>query len=208
MHGVLQELIVGPLDILPSSPPLGYRANTIDDVIAWLKQERTGAFCLCPSDCRAELIFVLQVEGKYTWVMLRTARQKTLETKGLYPEFELLTTEHLFSSVMPHQTDAHDATMYREHLLDALMALPNTLAPPGSFPVLRVLASFPTEPVLPQDVTQKITRDPVAVLKLGTFKLVTEVLPPQDFIEGLIASMHDKRPSYADDLFSPIEPVE
>ncbi|KAG6858745.1 hypothetical protein C0995_014262 [Termitomyces sp. Mi166 len=201
-QGAVQEMIVGPSELLPTSPPLGYRASTSDDVIAWLRQERIGAFCLCPPDCWADLIFALKLNGKYVWVVLRaTGQDIQLDTKDLYPEFERLTEQNLFSRV----TSFSDIAANQNRFSEALKSLPNTLAPPGSFPILRVLASFPNEPPLSgHNPTQNITGGPVSVLKLDTFTSITEAFSPEDLVEGLISSMHGRRSSYSDDAFAPI----
>ncbi|KAH0588110.1 hypothetical protein H2248_006831 [Termitomyces sp. 'cryptogamus'] len=202
---VIQELFVGPSELLPTSAPLGYRASTVDDVIAWFKQERVGAFCLCPPDCWADLIFVLYLQGKYVWVVLRAAGQGIqLETKDLYLEFERLTEENLFSRAI----NTSDITIHQNDFSEALKSLPNTLAPHGAFPILRVLATFPNEPLLPRrNPTRKILGGPVSVLKLDTFKSVTEAFSPEDLVEGLVSSMHGNRSSYSDDSFAPINLV-
>ncbi|KAH0588129.1 hypothetical protein H2248_006849 [Termitomyces sp. 'cryptogamus'] len=202
---VVQELFVGPSELLSTSPPLGFRASTVDDVIAWFKQERVGAFCLCPPDCWADLIFVLYLRGKYVWVVLRAAGQGIqLDTKDLYLEFERLTEQNLFSRVI----NTSDITANQNDLSEVLKSLPNTLAPHGSFPILRVLATFPNEPLFPRrNPTRKIPGGPVSVLRLDTFKSVTEAFSPEDLVEGLISSMHGNRSSYSDDSFAPINLV-
>ncbi|KAG6919774.1 hypothetical protein DXG01_001613 [Tephrocybe rancida] len=203
-YGTVQEMVVEPSDLLPSSPPLGYLADTTDDVIAWLRQERVGAFCVCPSSCYAELFFVLKLHGKYVWVALRTAgRSKKLDEEDMSSEFDLLTAQNLLSC--GDQVDAQDANVHQDDLLDALKSLPSTLAPPGSFPVLRVVASFPIEPPLPHALLE--TGCPVAVLKIGNFQSVTQDFSPEQLIEGLISSFHNTRSPYEEASFSPIGPV-
>ncbi|KAG6812933.1 hypothetical protein H0H92_015253 [Tricholoma furcatifolium] len=189
----IQEMVVGPSALLPRSQPLGYRASTPDDVIAWLKHERAGAFCLCPSNCQAELIFVLKVNGKYTWVVFRTiGRGKELEPDEMNLEFEHLAENNLFPDPGNHQ----------DLVSDAFKSLPNPLFPAKSL-YLRALASFPSEPqLIPKNLTAG--SGPVAVLKVDTFVDVTEAFSPNDLIEGLISSMHGKRSSHSDDAFSPI----
>lgn len=98
-HNVIKEFIVTTSALLPESPPLGYAASTPKDVIAWLRHERSGAFCLCPSGCGADLIFVLRHRGVFVWVLLRVAGQGSttpLHTDKLYSEFEQLSIENLF----------------------------------------------------------------------------------------------------------------
>ncbi|KAG6822452.1 hypothetical protein H0H92_013837, partial [Tricholoma furcatifolium] len=63
--GSIQEMVVTSSALLPGAPPLGYSASSANDVVAWLRHERTGAFCICPSDCGAELIFVLRHDAQY-----------------------------------------------------------------------------------------------------------------------------------------------
>ncbi|KAG6834839.1 hypothetical protein H0H93_007050, partial [Arthromyces matolae] len=124
----------------------------------------------------------------------------TLGTQDLKTEFEKLSQENLFPLT--------DANTCREDFLDALDALPNSLAPPATFPFLRVLASFPDEPQLPRgNLAQRLPGGPVAVLKLDTFKEVTESFSSDDLVERLIASMHNKRLSYSDATFDSVEPM-
>ncbi|KAG6815725.1 hypothetical protein H0H87_011941 [Tephrocybe sp. NHM501043] len=198
-HGAVEEMVVGTSALQPTSPPLGYAASTPDDVIAWLNQERTGAFCICPSDCGAELIFILKLRRKYVWVMLRTVgRSVQPEDIDMQTEFETL-TDNLFSRVSP------DTIEYDKPLKEALERLPNPLAPQGTLPVLRVLASFPTQPPLSRNAAQRAKGGPVAVLKNDTFQTVTESSPREDLIEALISSMHNHRLPYANHAFSPIK---
>ncbi|KAG6831987.1 hypothetical protein H0H87_003131 [Tephrocybe sp. NHM501043] len=199
-RGVVEEMVVEMSALQPTSPPLGYPASTAEDVIAWLNQERTGAFCICPSNCGAELIFVLKLQRKYVWVMLRTVgRSVQPEDIDMQAEFETLTEHNLFSGASP------DTTEFEKPLKEALASLPNPLAPTGTFPVLRALASFPTQPPLSLSVAQEAEGGPVAVLKNDTFQTVTESSPRKDLIEVLISSMHDHRLPYANDAFSSIE---
>ncbi|KAG6818741.1 hypothetical protein H0H93_002197, partial [Arthromyces matolae] len=124
----------------------------------------------------------------------------TLGTLDLKTEFEKLSQENLFPLT--------DANACCEEFLDALDALPNPLAPPATFPFLRVLASFPDEPQLPRgNLAQRLPGGPVAVLKLDTFKEVTESFSPADLVERLIASMHNKRLSHSDATFDSVEPM-
>ncbi|KAG6807741.1 hypothetical protein H0H93_001140, partial [Arthromyces matolae] len=187
--GKVQEKIVGPSDLLPNTPPLGYKASSTEEVVAWLRHEHVGAFCLCPPGFPADLIFTLKIHEKYVWVLLRaTGQGMTLETKDLKSDFENLSQENLFPLT--------DANTCREDFVNAINALPNSLAPPATFPFLRVLASFPDEPKLPRgNLAQRLRGGPVAVLKLDTFKEVTESFSPADLVERLIASMHGKRSS-------------
>ncbi|KAG6884548.1 hypothetical protein C0992_006106, partial [Termitomyces sp. T32_za158] len=96
---VIKESIVSTSALLPEAPPLGYAALTPKDVVAWLRHERSGAFCLCPPGCGADLIFVLRHRGVYLWVLLRATGQGSttpLDTDKLYTEFEELSVENLF----------------------------------------------------------------------------------------------------------------
>ncbi|KAG6843709.1 hypothetical protein H0H87_001404 [Tephrocybe sp. NHM501043] len=199
-HGVVEEMIVGTSALQPTSPPLGYVASIPEDVIAWLSQERTGAFCICPSDCGAELIFVLKIREKFVWVMLRTVgRSMQPEDIDMQTEFETFTEHNLFSRA------SHDTIERENRLKETLESLPNPLAPQGTFPVLRVLASFPTQPPLFCSVAKKAKAGPVAVLKNYNFQTITEYAPLENLIEALISSMHDHRLPYVNDAFSPIE---
>ncbi|KAG6806315.1 hypothetical protein H0H92_011800, partial [Tricholoma furcatifolium] len=157
--GSIQEMVVTPSALLPGAPPLGYPASDADDVLAWLRHERTGAFCICPPDCGAELIFILRHDKQYMWVVLRTASKKsgaTLDTDELYPEFERLSVENLFSN-----SDATPETReaISEKILNAFKALPNGLAPDRQLSLLRVVATFPAEPDLRR---KRISGPPVA----------------------------------------------
>ncbi|KAG6919778.1 hypothetical protein DXG01_001617 [Tephrocybe rancida] len=199
-HGTVDEIIVGPSALLPAAPPLGYTATTPDDVIAWLELSRTGAFCICPPDCGAELIFILKLHGKYIWVVLRTAgRGKELQTEDVYPEFEALTEQRLFSCV-------HGRQFVRNTSHSSLRGASKSPRTSGSPSLLRALASFPVEPPLSRPMAQTAQGCPVAVLKIETFKHLTETLSPEDLVEGLISSMHSKRSLCLEDQFSSISP--
>ncbi|KAG6885546.1 hypothetical protein C0992_005080 [Termitomyces sp. T32_za158] len=96
------------------------------------------------------------------------------------------------------------ASQLSADLLDAFKALPNGLAPAGQLSLLRVVATFPSEPTLKKRRTNESL---VAVLNTATFKAVTEAIPSQDLIQTLVFSMHSKRASeYPDDVFSPVKP--
>ncbi|KAG6817693.1 hypothetical protein H0H93_007069, partial [Arthromyces matolae] len=82
--GILKEMVVKPSALEDDAPPLGYAASSADDVLAWLRHERSGAFCICPKDCDADLIFVLKRRGGYFWVILRTAGRGN--ASSLYPD--------------------------------------------------------------------------------------------------------------------------
>ncbi|KAG6874985.1 hypothetical protein C0992_005677 [Termitomyces sp. T32_za158] len=97
------------------------------------------------------------------------------------------------------------ASQLTADLLDAFKALPNGLAPVGQLSLLRVVATFPSEPTLQKQSTKE---SPVAILNTATFKAVTEPIPPQDLIQTLVFSMHSKRASkYPDNVFSPVKPI-
>ncbi|KAG6875985.1 hypothetical protein C0992_001540 [Termitomyces sp. T32_za158] len=103
-HGVIKELIVTPSALLPNAPPLGYAASTPNDVVAWLRHERSGAFCLCPPGCTADLIFIIRHRKDYLWVFVRTAGQGSaipLNSDSLALEFEQLSVENLFPDDEP-----------------------------------------------------------------------------------------------------------
>ncbi|KAG5720749.1 hypothetical protein E4T56_gene5001 [Termitomyces sp. T112] len=229
--GVIEEMIVTPSALLPDSPPLGYSAPSADDVLAWFRHERPGVFCVCPPDCEADLIFVLKRCEGYVWIVLRTAgrgstvsldpeyvypefdfsedglppwcaNMKTLRPDELWPEYEHLTVENLFSR---SEIDSERVTPLSDDLLDAFKALPNGLAPAGQLSMLRVIATFPLEPTLHR---KKMKVSPVAVLNTATFKTVTEGISPGDLIQTLVFSMHNKRSSeYPDDTFSVVKPL-
>ncbi|KAH0588229.1 hypothetical protein H2248_006941 [Termitomyces sp. 'cryptogamus'] len=89
--GVIKEMVVTPSALLPDSPPLGYSAPSADDVLAWLRHERPGVFCVCPPDCEADLIFVLKRYEGYVWIVLRTAGRGStvsLDPEYVCPEFD------------------------------------------------------------------------------------------------------------------------
>ncbi|KAH0588223.1 hypothetical protein H2248_006935 [Termitomyces sp. 'cryptogamus'] len=229
--GVIEEMIVTPSALLPDSPPLGYSAPSAADVLAWLRHERPGVFCVCPPDCEADLIFVLKRCEGYVWIVLRTAgrgstvsldpeyvypefdfsedglppwcaNMKTLSPDELWPEYEHLTVENLFSR---SEMDSERVTPLSDDLLDAFQALPNGLAPAGQLSMLRVIATFPLEPTLHR---KRMKVSPVAVLNTATFKTVTEGISPGDLIQTLVFSMQNKRSSeYPDDTFSVVKPL-
>ncbi|KAG6826423.1 hypothetical protein H0H87_007200, partial [Tephrocybe sp. NHM501043] len=96
---VIEEMVIGTPALHPDAPPLGYRASGAEDVLAWLRHERSGAFCICPPDCEAELIFVLRRRGKYMWIMLRPVGRGSrtpVHADELHPELERLLVENLF----------------------------------------------------------------------------------------------------------------
>ncbi|KAG6812930.1 hypothetical protein H0H92_015250, partial [Tricholoma furcatifolium] len=101
--------------------------------------------------------------------------------------------------------DNDESNDYQSILCTALEGLPNSLSPGGKSPVLRVLASFPSQPPLPHKIPSAQV-GPVAVLKIDTFITVTEAFPLNDMIEGLVLSMHGKRSNYVGNTFSPITP--
>ncbi|KAG6881507.1 hypothetical protein C0993_001125, partial [Termitomyces sp. T159_Od127] len=122
---------------------------------------------------------------------------KTLSSDELWSEYEHLIVENLFS-----RSESERVSQLSADLMDAFKALPNGLAPAGQLSLLRVVATFPSEPTLKK---QKTKESPVAVLNTATFQAVTEAIPPQDLIQTLVSSMHSKRSSeYPDDAFSPV----
>ncbi|KAG6893480.1 hypothetical protein C0993_001001, partial [Termitomyces sp. T159_Od127] len=192
-EGDIHETILQPSAILPTAPPLGFVASTVDDVLAWLNHERFGAFCLCPSSCRAELIFALRFNQKSIWVLLRTTGRsmQTLPSEDFYHEFGHLTIEGLFPS--PGLENLPD------RLVDAFDSLPNSVETRGSLSILRVLASFPSEPLLTCNLAQRIEGSTVATLNVKTFESVTEAIIGADVVESLICSMQDRRDSVTDE---------
>lgn len=88
----------------------------------------------------------------------------------------------------------------RKSLLSAFKALPTST--PGRLSLLRVVATFPSEPTLHRKM---IKGPPVAVLNTTTFKAVTESIPRENLLKTLVLSMHAKRSfKYPDNAFSPI----
>ncbi|KAG6877361.1 hypothetical protein C0993_008216 [Termitomyces sp. T159_Od127] len=212
-HDIIREMVVTASALLPEAPPLGYAASTPSDVVAWLQHKRHGAFCLCPPSCKADLIFVLRHRRDYVWVLLRISGQGSttpLNADELYSEFEQLSVENLFlnddvrssSSIQAryNRQIALQSETLRESTLNAFKALPNS--PPGRLSLLRVVATFPSEPTLHR---KRIKGPPVAVLNTATFKAVTESIPREVLLKTLVLSMHGKRSfEYADNAFSPI----
>ncbi|KAG6882117.1 hypothetical protein C0993_007391, partial [Termitomyces sp. T159_Od127] len=130
---------------------------------------------------------------------LWNGKVKTLSSDELWPEYEHLIVENLFSR---SETNGERVSQLSVDFMDAFKALPNGLAPAGQLSLLRVVATFPSEPTLKK---QKTKESPVAVLNTATFQAVTEAIPPQDLIQTLVSSMHSKRSSeYSDDSFSPV----
>ncbi|KAG6829216.1 hypothetical protein H0H92_005281 [Tricholoma furcatifolium] len=192
--GIVRELVLDSSALHPSSPPLGFVASTSDDVIAWLNHERSAAFCCCPSECEAELIFILKIKQKNFWVVVRTAGRGTQTPDiDLYEEFGRLKLTDLFS----------DPT-FSTRLSDAFNTLPNSAREDGNMSVLRVLASFPSEPQLLRNVAQRLKEPPAATLNNATFKSVTESIEGSTIIEALISSMQGKRGEYSDAMFNVI----
>ncbi|KAG5352327.1 hypothetical protein C0989_002772 [Termitomyces sp. Mn162] len=219
-HGIVKEFTITPSALLPEAPPLGYAASTPNDVVAWLRHERSGAFCLCPHGCGAHLIFVLRHRGIYVWVLLRTTGQGStipVDPGDLPSEFEKLSVENLFpnevcSNLLFPSTEARSyrksnlqsATELSDNLLNAFKALPN--CPTGQLSLLRVVATFPSETILHG---KSIKGPPAATLNTATFQAVTEPIPREDLLKTLVLSMHGKRSSeYAPDAFSPIKPLD
>ncbi|KAG6824670.1 hypothetical protein H0H92_006159 [Tricholoma furcatifolium] len=194
--GFTRELVLDSSALLPSASPLGFVARTADDVIAWLNHERSAAFCFCPPECGAELIFVLKIKEKNFWVVLRTAGRGTRSPDiDHYEEFERLKLENLFPDPI--------SSTISKRLSDAFDSLPNSA---GNTSVLRVLASFPIEPEFPRNVAQRLKKPPAASLNNATFKAVTESIDGSSVIEALTSSMQGKRSEYTDSMFNTITP--
>lgn len=216
--GMIRELVLEPKALLPDALPLGFVASTTEDVLAWLNHEHFGAFCLCPSDCGAELIFVLKLDNKYVWVLLRTIGRgaQTLSEIDFNHEFEKLTEKGLFSNVvcirfLISQCLLIDSVKNSEPLLsrlaDAFNSLPNLSSVCGGPQVLRVWASFPSELDLSRDVAQRLDATPVATLNVKMFQSVTESFVRKDLIENLLSSMQDRRSQYTDEMFNSLNPT-
>jgi hypothetical protein len=78
------------------APPWGYRAETEDDVRAWLEQElKEVAFCICPLSCMPHLIFLTKSSLGYVWVFLRFSKETTRD--GLLQERSRYKTAELFT---------------------------------------------------------------------------------------------------------------
>ncbi|KAG5653417.1 hypothetical protein H0H81_000528 [Sphagnurus paluster] len=197
--GTLRNAELAPLSLLPDSPPLGYRAQTAEDVVAWLNHEHPAAFCICPPDCGADLIFTLKRGKNYILVLLRTAglgKDDRSSTTDLKPEFDKLLPSDIFTE--PVDNVAKDIFM------EAINALPSPLPTGTEFPVMRVVASFSSLPSLPSsDATRKIS--PIALLNTTRFQKVTEAFEGSQTVEGLIASLHDKRKRYVTEDFVPLD---
>ncbi|KAG6815936.1 hypothetical protein H0H87_010068 [Tephrocybe sp. NHM501043] len=202
---MVKEMVIGASALQPDAPPLGYRASNAEDVLAWLRHERSGAFCICPPDCEAELIFVLRRRGKYMWIMLRLVGRGSrtpVHADELHPELDKLLVGNVFSASEVSLPEG-DKSLSRR-LTDAFMDLPNPLAPAGELSMLRVVANFSQQSVLE---SKKFEESPVAVLNNSTFQDVTESIPGQDLIQTLVKSMHGKRASrYPDNLFKKVNP--
>ncbi|KAG6894964.1 hypothetical protein C0992_003746 [Termitomyces sp. T32_za158] len=198
-EGVVRELVLESKALLPDAPPLGFVATTTEDVFAWLNHERFGAFCLCPSNCGAELIFVLKSNAHYFWVLLRTTGRgaQTSSEIDFDHEFEQLTGKGLFPNT--------DLQPFSGDLSDAFSSLPNLSGVHCGLHVLRVLASFPSEPELTCDVAQRMNAPPVATLNVKTFESVTESIIRGDLIENLLSSMQDRRSQFTDAMFNPLD---
>ncbi|KAG6815940.1 hypothetical protein H0H87_010073 [Tephrocybe sp. NHM501043] len=140
---VIEEMVVVTPVLHPDAPPLGYRASNAEDVLAWLRHERSGAFCICPSDCEAELKFVLRRPSKYMWIMLHPVGRgsKTpVDADELHSELKRLLVENSFpvsDVILPE-----DEKSLSQRLMYAFMDLPNTLSPAGELSMLHVVENF------------------------------------------------------------------
>jgi hypothetical protein len=94
--GHIQEKVLSEQDVQPSSSPIAYRAHSQDDLISWLKHEKHGAFCICPDECSADLVFALRLHGqrgqgnKLAWVFIRSIG---FDEAGEQPSQEQVSTE-------------------------------------------------------------------------------------------------------------------
>ncbi|KAG6855576.1 hypothetical protein H0H87_000774, partial [Tephrocybe sp. NHM501043] len=52
---VIEEIVVSTPTLHPDAPPLGYQASNAEEVLAWLWQERSGAFGICPPNCEVKV---------------------------------------------------------------------------------------------------------------------------------------------------------
>ncbi|KAG5640726.1 hypothetical protein DXG03_007419 [Asterophora parasitica] len=219
--GNLHETLISPLSLLPTSPPLGYAARSVEDVAAWLRHEHPTAFCICPPECGANLIFVLKRDEKYLWVVLRISGLGTdavISTDDSQVEFDQLLPTMLFAgnarSKPPHiLTDTQIPQIENtpevpiQSVLDGFSAFPNRLQTGGQFSGMqRVVASFPTVPSLPRNYAQGMKLPPVATLDTTAFQTVSQTINVMDIVDGLVANLHRtrKRPSITDDSDGPL----
>ncbi|KAG5640723.1 hypothetical protein DXG03_007422 [Asterophora parasitica] len=191
----LHETTLGPSSLLPGSAPLGYAAQTPDDVHAWLSHERPAAFCICPPECGADLIFVLKHEYKYLWVALSTAGRGTdapVDINGLKSQLNRLLPVNIFAE------DKSDESA-NSRIADAFAGLPNGARTGGQYSLLRVVATFPSQPPIRRSVAQRIKDPPIAVLDTTKFQAVIEDIRSLDIVETLISSLQGRRQTYADE---------
>ncbi|KAG5641703.1 hypothetical protein DXG03_004406, partial [Asterophora parasitica] len=210
--GNLHETTLDPSSLLPDSVPLGYAAQTPKDVHAWLSHERPAAFCICPPECNADLIFVLKHEDKYLWVALSTAGRGTdvpvdvngLKSKlnGLLPvnifaEDVCVLVVRLFMAAQLSLQMSDDAT--NSHIADAFAALPNSVRTGDKFSMLRVVATFPSQSPIRRSVAQRIKGPPVAALDTTKFEAVTEDIQSLNIVETLISSLQGRRQTHTNE---------
>ncbi|KAG6848591.1 hypothetical protein H0H93_015640 [Arthromyces matolae] len=221
-------MVVKPSALEDDAPPLGYAASSAHDVLAWLRHERSGAFCICPKDCDADLIFVLKRRGGYFWVILRTAGRgnaSSLYPDNVFPdntdriqERKKRVWDVSETPITSEDLDAEFERLAVENLFsrsesasdtlstalsDAFAALPNGLAPDGQLSLLRVVGVFPSAPPF---TSKKVDGSSVAVLNTSTFKDITEAIPATEIIEPLIKTLQDRRSQFADEAFTIVKP--
>ncbi|KAG5641760.1 hypothetical protein DXG03_004272 [Asterophora parasitica] len=103
------------------------------------------------------------------------------------------------------QLDGGASNLHLDELLNAFERLPQGLPTGGQLSILRTIACFPSQPSLPRNVAQRMKSPLVAVLNTESFISGTEAVCAPEIVEGLIASIHGKRRTFADDLSTPIE---
>ncbi|KAJ7593955.1 hypothetical protein C8J56DRAFT_424675 [Mycena floridula] len=163
--------------LLSGPNPLAFNAQTRDDVLAWLRHERNAAFCICPSNCSANLLFVVRIQANYMWVALKT----TGGGHGAYYTVTPDLSESLLDNLFPQKLFRAKSTA---DLVSAIVALPNSDLSSTKYPLLRVIASFPNEPEI-ASATKKLADAPAACLDLKLFKQITKSIPHNNLALGL-----------------------
>ncbi|KAJ7593922.1 hypothetical protein C8J56DRAFT_1120865 [Mycena floridula] len=101
-------------------------------------------FCICPSNCGADLLFIVKLDDKHTWFALKASgggsgakgAEHTVELGDLEAQLDTLTSQNLF-------LDEIDCVSQKTCL--CFQSLPDPLTISTAFPLLRLIASFTTE---------------------------------------------------------------
>jgi hypothetical protein len=98
-QGRIHQRVLNESDLLPDSPPLACRAESQQDVLAFLRIEKDAAFCICSGHCHADLIFAMKLANqKLIWVFLhcRPNHGTTFDEQDFGALLNQLSPENLF----------------------------------------------------------------------------------------------------------------